>query len=528
MKRISYIIASAAVLFSACEKEQNILPAPEVQNDLVTKSFTVSAPNTKTSLDGLEVIWSEGDEINVIEVDRNGNFVAERDFILDSGAGTSSAVFVGEVASTDNTFYAIYPNIKLNTRPSTVDDATAIDLKKPNTNQTAVAVENGFDSKLSIMTAVCNNNSFSFRHAVAFLKLTFQNDEIASIKISSNGDARIFGRAAVVLGTGSPSAVNGASSESNYITLSPSNGCFVKNSFYLLPINIKPNKDLGKVTLTATDIHGVESSLSTSLSGLKPEAGVVYNIGSPVFNFDATPVLTLKKDSITDISADEASLTLYSAYELIHCTDSDVTVSFDGTVVTTASISNGDISYSVSQNAGPERSGWIGLKLGDGDVQYITVTQAEAGAAVADLYYFYIKDNGSAFNSNNRFSHSSISVLSFSSSECGGPFNVESTEVNNGFKLNSGAYVSFTTSSSVTATVTFYYTTRKSGDISGGRIKITPTSPEGEAMVFGSFNPFGTPSSTTVTLDAETTYKIERDNKELGLILVKLSETPIQ
>ncbi len=66
MKKIFYILASAIVALGAvaCENEGMENIAPEVNGDTV--SFVANIDNTKTDLDGLQTIWTAGDEITVV------------------------------------------------------------------------------------------------------------------------------------------------------------------------------------------------------------------------------------------------------------------------------------------------------------------------------------------------------------------------------------------------------------------------------------------------------------------------------
>ena len=373
MKKIlAFTIAALSLLAVSCNKEV----APE-SNRLVKKTFTVTAPaSTKTELNGLDVFWSEKDTINVI-AKGTGN---EYPFHIVSGEGTATAKFEGSLNEEDaeeTEFYAVYPNIKLFTALQA--GATTLELKKAkddDENQPAEAVENGFDPALAIMTAVCEDGNFAFRHAVSYLKFTIGNDDIKSIKITSSGGARIFGRAVINIATGAPSAVNGATSSTNFINLAPKSGTFVNGSFYLVPFTIKPKNSLGNITLEAVNSAGITSELSHSFSSVKPEVGgIVYNFGTPVFDFSTDPKLTLNKTSV-QVEADAATgLTISGAYTIKNCTDADVTVSYDGITVTAASIASGTVTYSVSENTGDDREGWIGLNLAGGEVQKITVNQ---------------------------------------------------------------------------------------------------------------------------------------------------------
>ena len=123
---------------------------------------------------------------------------------------------------------------------------------------------------------------------------------------------------------------------------------------------------------------------------------------------------------------------------------------------------------------------------------------------------------------------SPVNFSSNDSSGCGADsFEAESIVLTQGFKLNSGAYVSFRTTPGFSASITFYFACRKLGDNAAARIKITPTDPAAEGTVISNFNSYGTLTSKTMDLTADTQYKIERDNKELVLVLAKVTETKI-
>ncbi|MBO4476617.1 MAG: hypothetical protein J5737_07855 [Bacteroidales bacterium] len=393
-KIIAFTIAALTLLAVSCTKETT----PQ-SNRLVKKTFTVIAPETtKTELSGLDVLWSDTDTLNVI-AKGSGN---QYEFLLSSGEGTKTATFSGSIDQADaeeTEFYAVYPNIKLYT--ALTASATTLELKKAyaSVNQPALAVENGFDPHIGIMTAVLDNGNFAFRHAVAYLKLTIGNDNIKSIKISSSGGARIFGRVQVSIESGAPTACNGASSSTNFINLAPKTGTFVKDSFYLVPITIKPNNSLGSITLLATDTNDVEAELTHSFSSLIPQAGKIYNIGTPVFDFSTAPKLTLNK-SMVQVEADAATgLTISGAYTIKNCADADVTVTYDGTTVTAASIASGTVTYSVSENTGEAREGWIGLNLAGEEVQKITVSQKKRATSASTEYVWnFTTDHKSDIN----------------------------------------------------------------------------------------------------------------------------------
>ena len=68
-------------------------------------------------------------------------------------------------------------------------------------------------------------------------------------------------------------------------------------------------------------------------------------------------------------------------YELANATDSDITVTCDGTIVTDADASDGDIVFDVAENNGAARAGWIKIAVAGGNTVQISVSQL-AGAKV--------------------------------------------------------------------------------------------------------------------------------------------------
>jgi len=182
---------------------------------------------------------------------------------------------------------------------------------------------------------------------------------------------------------------NKIESAKDYLDLKPSSGTLEKGATYYIPVVCKNSK---LNTLTVTYYFGENQTNGVSLAtdsktDTKLELGKIYDLGTPVISTD--PELTLNKNSVSGISAEAANdLTIAEAYTLNNCSDSDVTVTYDETVVTAASISGGTVTYSVSANTGSARDGWIGLALAGGDVQKITVSQLASGATEDYIWNF--------------------------------------------------------------------------------------------------------------------------------------------
>lgn len=116
------------------------------------------------------------------------------------------------------------------------------------------------------------------------------------------------------------------------------------------------------------------------------------------------------------------------------------------------------------------------------------------------------------------FTHSE-SIADFSK-DYSGSFTIAGTEYKYGLKMDSKGSVVFTTSSTLTTTVQFYFARRKADGTAKMQI-----SPEG-----GTAQEFDTPHETyadsgVLTLEKGTTYTIKQKSGEQALILVKVTET---
>lgn len=375
MKKYSvFTIAAIALLFVACNKDITVQVSPAT----VEKTFTVTAPSdTKTALSGTKaIVWSADDEINVIAKTTGNQYT----FNLTKGAGTASASFSGTIEEADaaeTEFYALYPNVKA--KPDFSNDKLGLNSI---VNDVQTAVKDGYDPNSAIMTGVVDNNTIAFRHGMAYFKIKIGTEGVYSVNLKTS-NSRFAGRPVYIASTGAYSSIESATGKDN-ITLKPSEGTFEKDAVYYIPVPVK-NSKIGTLTITYTfDAEGSATN-AVSTAAKKDdylELGKIYDLGCPNITYTTEPVLTLLKTQADNIPADAATgLTIESAYSLKNCTDSDVTVTPDGTVVTAASISGGTVTYTISENTGDAREGTISLKLGSADAQVITIKQVAAGTA---------------------------------------------------------------------------------------------------------------------------------------------------
>lgn len=378
MKKIfAFSLAALALLAVSCNKE--IAPEPVDNNNqaeapvMVDKTFTVSAPeNTKTALSGMNILWSADDEINVIAKTSGNQYT----FTLSSGAGTAKATFSGAVDAADegDEFYAVYPNVAIDASKLTA--ATPLIEFKNTMGRKRLAVKDGFDPKHSVLTAVADGDgNFAFRHGSAYFKIKITDENVDSVIISTSG-ARFSGRPQYNL-DGSYNNIQGAKDD---VVLAPESGVLENGATYYIPVLCK-NSSIKTLTVKAFNHNGKTSVVSTDKkSSVKLELGKVYDLGAP--NITTDPILTLTKTTIDGIAADAATgLTSDGVYALRNCSDSDIAVTCDGTIVTAASVADGTVTFSVSANTGDAREGWIGLAVPGGAVQKIAVKQLASGAS---------------------------------------------------------------------------------------------------------------------------------------------------
>ena len=159
MRTKNMTIAALALLLAACGNEE-IIENNEVGTAVkVPMTFTVGTPQTRTSLNGTYVYWTEGDKVAI----NDGTYTNEFTATTVSG---SSATLTGEAALAD-TYIAFYPNKILE---SITDGYITFTLPA---EQTAMA--NGFAEELNpswAQTTAEGGNTLQFHNLCALVKFT--------------------------------------------------------------------------------------------------------------------------------------------------------------------------------------------------------------------------------------------------------------------------------------------------------------------------------------------------------------------
>ena len=382
MKKFFALSAAALAIFAtACNKE--LAPETEISGNKVKMTLTVNAPaETRTALeDGVNVVWQEGDAITVFGSETSNSNGYK--FTIKSGVGSATATFEGEIAEDDisEVFYAVYPAVAV--RPASLKSGE-IELDK-SLGEVQTAVKDGYDPDYAVLAGIVSaDNKVTFLHGMAYFKLTVGTEGVYSINLKTS-NTRFGGRPVYEVSSDEgfgikPSAIRNA--EDN-ITLKPASGTFEKGATYYIPVPVKDSK-LRELTVSyAFDEEGtaVESISTEAKSNENLELGKVYNLGTPPIEQNPSPTLNVQVTVVENIDPDAAEgLVIKNAYTVRNCTDEDILVSYDGVVVTSASVSDGAVTYAVSANDWETmREGWIKLALDGSDEYTIVVTQRADG-----------------------------------------------------------------------------------------------------------------------------------------------------
>lgn len=161
MKKIlSYIAFGAAAIVSAsCSVNQM---TPQVSSDTrVQMEFTAGTVDTKTSINGLEVLWSAGDAISVFDGTDNNKFD------LTGGEDTKSATFSGK-ANEVSEYVALYP---YSANASFADNTITATLPVEQYS----TVDNSFDTMLNPAVAKSSDNTLTFRNIAGLIRINVTN-----------------------------------------------------------------------------------------------------------------------------------------------------------------------------------------------------------------------------------------------------------------------------------------------------------------------------------------------------------------
>ena len=154
MKKYSVLISALALIFAGCAKEVDV-NTPSQGKDVIT----AHAPDqTKTTVDGVNVKWAAGDVITVFDTDDNAI-----DFSINSGAGTTTATFTGDLGGGTLGKYVLYPHDASNEKA----DEVAVVIYKDTYSYG--------NAPVPMLGTKSSGTDFSFQHIGGAIRIQYRN-----------------------------------------------------------------------------------------------------------------------------------------------------------------------------------------------------------------------------------------------------------------------------------------------------------------------------------------------------------------
>lgn len=305
MKKSFLALASFAAIAVACQVEKMDNELPLVNDAVVyTASTEAYAPATKTAMDGLDVVWSAGDQIAVFQgVDQPDIFA------LDEGVNTTSASFVFEEEGPYKE-YSQPLDFNVAYYPYTEEmyyvnwgDATArlqILLSDVQTYTEDTFAEGAFP--MLAVTESVDDKSFEFKNLLGLLKLSLKGTKtIKSIAVAGNRSQVLAGQFMALIENGIPSVMPGDYPKYTSVSVDCGDGvqlnATTETDFY---IALPETEFTDGFTLTITDSEGNIYKKGTSTSNKVSRSKI---LAMPEFDMDElTPPVELEATSyINDV-----------------------------------------------------------------------------------------------------------------------------------------------------------------------------------------------------------------------------------
>lgn len=240
---------------------------------------------TKTSLNGLQVLWSAEDKIKVFNAANPGGVVFS---LKAESAGQSVGEFTGDIIGGDGPFYAVYPAGAAGTLTG---DAVSIAVP-----QTQTLTSGSFGNGANIAVAKVNNLSedLSFKNVLGAVCIQLSGTtDVSRIRIQTKGAERLWGSGTVAMSEGTPTLTLDAGTTDNQIL--EATGAASGTAFYLmLPpdalaggfiIQVAVGESAMLKEAPATERNKIARSGIVAM----PAFGFVSQLPSSFLNISATP-----------------------------------------------------------------------------------------------------------------------------------------------------------------------------------------------------------------------------------------------
>lgn len=274
MKKILYIVASAVLvsgLVSCSQKESQDFTTEEIENEfgLVKKTFKAQASKTNLDVDGLSLVWSSTDKINVFDETATCSTYAS----FDADAAGSSTTFSGYADADASEFYALYPyNDEATWNYSTKTIKTYLSHKQ-------TGVLSGFADGTNFAVAKASGSSLTFVNLGTLLRFSITSSDVTEIVIKANNSEKLAGDVSIVFdGSGNPSIDTDALGVAwSKVQLVPEGGgSFAPGTYNIVVLPFGLTDGL-TVNVTKTDNKIYSKAKKTAATG---SAGHIFELGA--------------------------------------------------------------------------------------------------------------------------------------------------------------------------------------------------------------------------------------------------------
>lgn len=300
------LMAMAAMAIISCNKEVAQIEKPE--QDIPVRVFTAFADDniksdTKTSLDGVSVVWNEGDAITVYDGDINA-YPSAALTSADFNESTKRVEFkVAGMPQEANVYYAVYPSGVSNGNIQSGDLTISFPVAQ-------VATASSFGPKANVAIAATpaegeGVNDLQFYNVGGILALTISSDhinvsDIASVRLSA-GESKAMSGTITTSGVTNEDIAFDVTEGKNYVELV---GSFTNGSTYYFCVlpgtygSTAADDNRLKITFTKNDGSFIEYSIKKVLT---VERNSNINIGS----------INIQKDWQNNIDPNALNYVLY-------------------------------------------------------------------------------------------------------------------------------------------------------------------------------------------------------------------------
>lgn len=393
MKKYFAIIALASLTLVACEKVQEFF---DDSDDVTTIYAIAGANNTKTTVNGLNVLWSSGD---VVAVANENDEIVE--FTLKGGAGSNEASFEGTLGGKELGDYAVYPftaNSAVEGNSVTVDYLTTWAY-----GETVLPM---WGKRVS---------EYSFYNVGGAVLVTYSN-----VPATTNGKHFVFTSNKNITGTvtvsnlgGTPAVSTPAGGNTVTITGIPSDATSVS---VIVPVPAGTDYNI-----TAALYEDSTDALVPGTLKAANDRTFTRNIITKFDDVDLTPVITVTSANPMAVASTTSSQTI--TYAIANVAASEVvTASSNDAWITGLNVVNGTtVTFNVAQQpqGGAGRSGEITLSYNGASNVVVTVNQDPAPVInVTSANPMYVdEEDGGAKSISYSISNPTTATLSASTSD---------------------------------------------------------------------------------------------------------------